>query len=682
MNRDNLPWAPASRAALAWDEGGIPVSTAFDDFYHSTVDGLAESRYLFLDGNDLPKRFRTTAADSSSDNPFCIGETGFGTGLNFLLTWQAWLESPEPRPALHFISAEKFPLDKAQLNRALTLWPELKSLKEALISAYPPAVPGAHRLLFGEGRIRLDLYFGDALSALRNLAQRNEPQQQVDAWYLDGFTPSRNADIWQSEVLQLVGQLSRSDATFSTFTAASQVRRDLQAAGFVINKRNGFGEKRECLHGRRTIISQAAQPKAAQAPADTPWYLTDYHNDKPDSAIVIGAGLAGCFTAAALASRNIAVTVLDAGELAGGASGNEQGVLYTRLSSRHSSLVDFALQSYLHAGARYRQLFAAGDLVAGHDGALCGSFQQMPDRQEWQKLAQVLQGVTDLAEPLDAEAATKRLGTQQSLPGIWFNASGWLHPRAVCKTLIDHPLIQVMENCGPLQLHSGVDGWEASGSEGALARAACAVIASGHSSTIFPQCDWLPLRTIRGQTTQLPSTAPYTELQAALCHTGYIAPAKDGSHCLGATFAVDDTDDTLRVADHAENLATLATALPHWREALEAVDLTSLTGRVGFRAATRDYLPIVGACPDHAAFLDRYASLRRDARALINQRGPYLPGLYLNTGHGSRGLSSTPVAGELLASLICHEALPLEQHLTRALAPGRFIIRDLSRNRV
>ncbi|NND69124.1 MAG: tRNA (5-methylaminomethyl-2-thiouridine)(34)-methyltransferase MnmD, partial [Halioglobus sp.] len=450
MNRDNQPWSPAGGARLTWDEHDVPRSAAFDDVYYSRDDGLAESRYVFLHGNALPARFQ----DASTEGHFCIAETGFGTGLNFLLTWQAWRDSPEPRRPLRYVSIEKHPLTHAELAQALAPWQSLAQLAQDLAENYPPLVPGTHRLLFDAGRVTLDLWFEDAAATLDDLALRGTPL--VDAWYLDGFAPARNAAMWQSGLLSRLGELSRTNATFSTFTAVGQVRRDLTDAGFDVSKRAGYGTKRECLQGQL-----ARRPATGAAPDMTPWDIPGERAAPTATALVLGAGLAGCFTAAALAARGVHVTLLDAGAAAGGASGNDQGVLFTRLSHRHSTLVDFALQSYVHAAARYRGMFHSGALRSGLDGELCGSFQQVADAQELERLKAALHGADALAEVLDAAAASERTGVLQAHGGTWLPASGWLHPPAVCTALLDHPLITLREHCGPLTLEHANGLWHA-----------------------------------------------------------------------------------------------------------------------------------------------------------------------------------------------------------------------------
>ena len=669
MRRDNTPWQAATAAAVDWGESGEPRSSAFGDVYYSRDDGREESRYVFLQGNDLPARWQGWPRSR-----FCIAETGFGTGLNFLLTWQAWREAPAPVPDLHYLSVEKYPMTAADLARALSAWPELNPLAEQLLQHYPGLVPGQHRLLLEGGRVTLDLWWEDVAAALPDLASHG---RVVDAWYLDGFAPARNEAMWRPEVMRAVGRLSRPAATFSTFTAAGEVRRQLAAAGFLVSKVAGYGRKRECLRGRM------AESGEFPGPADeTPWDLPANPGAAPQRVIVLGAGLAGTTVASALARRGTQVLLLERDTIASGGSGNEQGVLYTRLSRKHSGLTDFALQSFRFSSAFYRDMFSRESLREGTDGALCGCFQQSADTPEMGFLGPALDPVPELASVIDAAAATEKTGVEQPFAGYWFPRSGWLHPPAVCRSLADHPLIELHERCGEISLGPIKGGWRALDSSGRAWDAPCAIVATGTASAQLAHLAWLPTQAIRGQTTLLPGTSESSRLRAVICHEGYIAPARAGIHCIGATFDPADTDMALRPADQEANLASLARALPAWRESLAQVTPGALEGKVGLRCASPDYLPLVGPVPDRQAFLQDYAALRRNARQAIPQRGRFLPGLYLSTAHGSRGLTSTPLAAELLASMICGEAQPLSRELSRALAPARFIIRDLSRNRI
>ncbi|MEP6390555.1 MAG: bifunctional tRNA (5-methylaminomethyl-2-thiouridine)(34)-methyltransferase MnmD/FAD-dependent 5-carboxymethylaminomethyl-2-thiouridine(34) oxidoreductase MnmC [Halioglobus sp.] len=682
MNRDNTPWTVLPYASVDWSLGDTPKSTAFEDVYFSSDNGLAESRYVFLDGNSLPERW-----DSHHRSVFTIAETGFGAGLNFLLAWQALEASAAPRPRLHFISVEKYPLSPDDLARALAPWLELSQYAEALLAQYPLPIRGNHRLLFDDGRVVLDLWFEDGHEWLEDLASRKS--RIVDAWFLDGFTPARNESLWSAAVLNAVARLSHPSTTLATFTAAGQVRRDLEAAGFTMSKAAGFGRKRECSRGvfagsadtgEKSEAPLSRRRRRQQTAAFTPWDLPQAAQQQPESVIVLGAGLAGCTAAYALATRGISVKLLDRYQVASAASGNEQGVLYTRFSNKHSSLTDFALQSYSFAHRWYHTQLEAGQLRDGEDGALCGCFQQMPNAENLAKLSNTLATIPELASFTSADEAETLLGVKPAHDGLWLPDSGWINPAALCRTLVSHPLISLHENCGELELSYKQKQWFAS-SESHTFAAHCAIIATGCEAGELHGLSWLPTRAIRGQTTRLPASNATHRLKAAFCHEGYIAPAQGENHCIGATFDLHSDDSHVQIEDHQRNLDALGRATPLWEKSLGDINAAQLTGRTGFRCASPDYLPLAGPVPELTPFLAAFSDLRDNARRHIDQCGHYQPGLYLTVGHGSRGLTSTPLCAELLASTICGELSPLSRELSRAVAPARFLIRDLIRQK-
>lgn len=225
-----------STADITW-RNGLPYSNAFNDVYFSTDNGLQETEYVFIEGNQLIARWQTL-----SQADFCIIETGFGTGLNFLCAAQHWLSHAPTNARLQFISIEKYALSPDDLKKALQQWPQLTELSHELLLHYPNLLAGDHCALC-DGRIQLKLCLGDALQQLVQL------NTAADAWFLDGFAPAKNPEMWQDELFQHMARLSKPDTSFATFTSAGAVRRGLAAAGFNVSKRAGFGKKREMLTG-------------------------------------------------------------------------------------------------------------------------------------------------------------------------------------------------------------------------------------------------------------------------------------------------------------------------------------------------------------------------------------------------------------------------------------------------
>ncbi|GLQ37657.1 hypothetical protein GCM10007908_12770 [Rhizobium albus] len=225
--------------AIVWHEGDMPFSTRFGDHFYSRENGLAETRHVFIAGNRLLERWQ-------AQNNFHIGELGFGTGLNMLTTWQAWKAQRRSGQHLTFTSFEKFPLDGETLARALANWPELADEVAALIAVWPQPKPLEDLVVDLDDGVRLQLLIGDAAARLTAW------DGSADAWYLDGFAPARNPDMWSADLLGAVFDKTKPGGTFATYAAAGFVRRNLQAAGFTVERLAGHGMKREMLAGTRT----------------------------------------------------------------------------------------------------------------------------------------------------------------------------------------------------------------------------------------------------------------------------------------------------------------------------------------------------------------------------------------------------------------------------------------------
>ncbi|MES2818044.1 MAG: bifunctional tRNA (5-methylaminomethyl-2-thiouridine)(34)-methyltransferase MnmD/FAD-dependent 5-carboxymethylaminomethyl-2-thiouridine(34) oxidoreductase MnmC [Pseudomonadota bacterium] len=653
-------------AQLDWDAEGQPRSRLFDDVYFSRADALAETRYVFLANNDLPARF----AALGPGEHLVIGETGFGTGLNFLCAWQLFEQQAPAGARLHFVSVEKHPLSRADLQRALALWPELAPYAQALLGQYLALHGGFQRLLFVGGRVTLTLLIGDALDLLAQLDAR------VDSWFLDGFAPARNPDMWSPALFAELARCSGPGTTLGTFTSTGHVRRGLNAAGFKMKRVPGLGHKWEVLRGAFVGAPAAEAPATA---AGAPWFARPGETPTLRQALVIGAGLAGCATAASLAARGWQVTLLERhAEIAQEASGNPQGVLYLKLSAHGTALSRLIVSGFGHT----RRLLER--LHKGRDWDDCGVLQLAFDDKEAARQAQLAQAFPkDLLVELDREAAQARAGIALGSGGLFYPEAGWVHPPALCRLLAEHPGIRLLSHRQALELRR-VDGqWQAWNADRLLASAPVAVLAGAAEIHQFAPAAGLPLKRIRGQISSLTATARSAALGCVVCAEGYVAPARLGEHTLGASFDFHSEDLTPSAADHAGNLALLREISTDLAERLQAEQLNpaDLAGRAAFRCTSPDYLPMVGPLADAQAFAAAYAVLGKDARQVPDSPCPWLEGLYINSGHGSRGLITAPLSGELIAAWLDNEPLPLPRAVAEACHPNRFALRALVRGK-
>lgn len=604
---------PLRPPRLSW-EGETPLATDFDDSYFSRDNGAAETEHVFLRGNQLQTRFQQLLPGSH----FVIGETGFGTGLNFLSAAAHFLQHAPADSRLHFVSAELHPLSADELARACHHWPHLAELAAELCQHYPAPGPGFHRRTLAGGRICLTLMYGDAGAMFQEFNGR------IDAWFLDGFAPARNQNMWQQSLFDRLAELSQPGATLATFTAAGFVRRGLQQAGFSIQRVPGYGRKREMLTGQRDGSWQPVNPPR-------------------QNILVVGAGLAGATCARALAERGHRVQVLDPLGVAGAASGNLAGVVYTSASAHPTAQNRFYQSSYLQA---LHWLARHGFPGRESDGRLNGVLQlPATERHRDKALVALDSGLWPSGILLPGPASPAG--------SLLFTGGGYLRPVHWCQYLLSHPNIsfqplpaeRIQPDDGRWQVQAGTESF----------RADKVVLANAAASLAQPGLDWLPLKSIRGQVSYCRSTPASQQWSRAICHSGYLTPAIEGQHCVGATFDLRDNSQGVRAEDNQRNLAELRQQLPQKWQELGGENIEVTGERVGFRCQSKDFLPLVGPACD--------------------AEGAPIEGLYLNIAHGSRGITGTPLCAELIASLVNDEPLPLDRTMFAALEPKRFILR-------
>ena len=596
--------APLEPAQLAFAADGTPCSPAYGDVYHSAGGGLAQARHVFLAGNGLPERWRGRRV-------FTVLETGFGFGLSFLATWQAWREDPRRCERLHFVSVEKHPFAGLDLSFILKKHAGLKG--EELVTRWPMLVPGMHRLEFEGGNVVLTLFFGDIADGLPQLSLA------ADAIYLDGFAPARNPQMWEPRLLRHLGRLAAPGCTAATWSVAAPVREALQGAGFAVEKRPGFGTKREMLACR--LIRRAKE-------------LQEFRSRK---AMVVGAGVAGAAVSERLAARGWQVTLIERHRApAGEASGNPAGAFHPVVAPDDSLFARITRACYLHLLQHWPRL-------EGLQWKRCGLLQLARDARELEAQRRAL---ATLGYPEEYASFDAGRG------GIWFAESGWVRPPSLVNAWLSRFPIERMfgREVDSISFEKSI--WSAKDAQQrVIASAPVVILANAADALRLSPLPAVRLRRVRGQLTLVPAIAG---LEHVLLRGGMALPGIDGVSVIGASFDFGDEDEALRADSHAGNLARLEQMLPG---ASAGLDPASLGGRVAFRAVVRDRLPLAGPLPD--------------------ARGPGLCGAF---AYGSRGLLWSGLCAELIASGLEGEPLPVERKLAAALAPERFLLRERRRN--
>lgn len=655
-------------ANLEFNAEGTPVSRDFDDVYFSNDNGLEETRYVFLDGNHLGTRF-----PEHPRSLFVVAESGFGTGLNFLTLWQAFdcfrASYPEATlQRLHFISFEKFPLTAHDLRLAHQRWPELAHWAEQLQTQWPPAIGGCHRLILDDGRVTLDLWLADINDLTDKLD--DSMNQKVDAWFLDGFAPAKNPDMWSPHLFSAMARLARPGATLATFTSAGFVRRGLQEAGFTMRKTKGFGRKRDMLVG---VMEQDLA-----IPAQAPWFARRASTSR--EVAIVGGGIASALLSLALLHRGWQVTLYCADEApATGASGNRQGALYPLLSSHDPALFQFFPAAFTFARRLYDSLPVAFD----HDW--CGVTQLGWDEKSQQKITQMLSlGLPeDIAHAVTAQQVAETAGVDTGCGGIQYPLGGWLCPAELTSAAIALGQSRglTVHYAHKVQSLSRTAHWELRFADGKEAQHASVVLANGHHISQFTQTASLPVYPVGGQVSHIPTAPQLSKLRQVLCYDGYLTPQNpsNGHHCIGASYHRGETDMHYSEADQQQNRQRLVDSFPDASWAKE-VNVGEGQARCGVRCATRDHLPMAGNVPDYDATLEVYQDLADSKETAVS--APVHPELFMLGGLGSRGLCSAPLLAEALAAQMSDEPVPLDRVTLAGLNPNRLWVRKLLKGKM
>ena len=675
-------------ATIEWRDNA-PFCSEFDDVYYRSEQpfsehGLKETDYLFIQQNQLPKRWQNLENNFSKNKTFTIGETGFGTGLNFLTACDLWLKTAPCDWRLKFISTEIRPISADDLQAIFDSWSVFSELSTELLENYPALTPGIHLIELAQGRIQLVLMLGEANQMLRSIAQSPDSglatyqKNPIDAWFLDGFAPAKNPELWSDEIFKSIASLSAENTTFATFTCASAVRKGLTNAGFNSEKVKGFGHKRESLKG------QFKHNKPNQKKSVTHWFLDQQPRESANqTALVLGAGIAGCTTANALTKRGYKVHVIDRHQtVANEGSGNLQAVVYPKLSRQNDALPRINLTAMTLASRFYKSYWEQGL------GSQCGVLL-LPDSEQSQinleQIAERYKQHTKLVTAVDNQQLRDLSGLSLAAQqGLFFPQLGWLPPQALCQQLLDEQNIPLISaDIKQIYRCTSSHQWLLKDpSNNTIANADILVLATAYECQQFSQTQFLSVNQLRGQVTHLSSYQAAHNLKTVICGKGYIAPTIEGVQSCGASYNKGVTTRETRIEDHHANLKMMQNTDPGLAEAIGSSDTDILEGRANFRGTTNDYLPIVGPVPNADQFKQQYNALRRDATCIVDSLGSYFPNLYIHCGLGSRGLSYAPLTAEILAAEINGEISPLERELRLAMHPARFLIRDLKRRKI
>ena len=612
-------------AELDWeivDDIEIPISKQFGDVYFSKDNGLLETRHVFLNGNDLTERL----SQLHDYQYFCVGETGFGTGLNILTLWQLWQQVRlDNHSHLHVVSVEKFPLNKADLIRALNVWTELKPLAEKLIQQYPLPIAGCHRLSFPEERFSIDLWLGDAQDIFPTIPKT----QTVNAWFLDGFAPSCNPDMWQANVLDHMVRLSDFGTTFASFSVAGVLKRGLKQHGIQISRPRGFGHKREML---KAIWLDTSQTETQSQDSETTIAAPPKsETSKQRKIAIIGAGIAGLSSAWAFAQRGHQVTIYEQNEPLSGASGNPLALLNPKLCPIEQAHEHLMTLSWQHALNFYPQFKA---------------FRPIQVQQIALKNADELSGLVEQYPEKVLSANTKQADNsipQTEFPSLTLHQAGAVSPHQLRDEILQHANIRI-EKVKISRLESTdsqVTLWQ---DQQIIAITDHAIVCCAKQSAELFE-NYPVLKPIRGQVSWVENSQRPLALDQAYSYGGYCMQLDTAQLILGASFYPNRDDAEVLTEDHVHNYELIHNVFPKYAQGLPSVD--TWQGRASVRAQSLDYLPLVGKIQNFGQ-------------------------IYTFAGLGSKGFLFAPLCSEILAALILGELCPVPQSLLDKLNPQRF----------
>jgi tRNA 5-methylaminomethyl-2-thiouridine biosynthesis bifunctional protein len=522
---------PSVEPARLHFKEGTPYSEAYGDVYHSEAGGPAQARFVFLQGNEVQRRW-------AGRERFVILETGFGLGLNFLTTWQAWRGQPGK---LHYVAVEKHPFSLEDLRTLHARYPEFEKEAAELHSVWPLLVPGGHRAELS-GNVVLTLFFAD-IKIARDL------RLAADAFYLDGFAPAKNPDMWSPALMRSLSRLAAPGATAATWSVAASVRHALEATGWAVEKCKGFGDKKEML--RASYAKRVAEPVRPQRKAS-----------------VVGAGLAGAAICERLCARGWEVTLHERqAEPAAEASGNHAGAFHPVATPDDSVFARLTRAGFLYAVSNWKKYEELR-------WDPCGALQLAREKKEEDSQRKAAAGQpAEYVQYVDREEAARHAGVPLAAGGLWFPQGGWIQPRSLVRAQL--------AACGD-RLRTNF-----SSEKKEIEKHELVILANSSEAPKLHPVPHLRLRRVRGQLTYVPEDR-IEPPHVVVLRGGMVLPPVDGLCVVGATYDLEDEDPAPRAESQAGNLERLRNIL--------AVNLKEeeFENRVAFRSVAPDRLPLVG----------------------------------------------------------------------------------------
>ena len=637
---------------ITFNFDGRPFSSRYNSFYHE-LRPIEAAQDIFF--SNLFMRSFEGQADFS-----VIGELGFGTGLNFALACNYWKKRNDCDARLHYVAIEPYPLEAHQVDRFLSGFSELDTERRELVSGYPKPHVGFHRVWSTDNKIALTLVVGPVDEVLA------EVEAEVDVWFLNGFPLRVNPEMWSQNVCLELARLSKPDADLISICDDEEIQHRLAMQGFQMEKRDALSGKIRILEGK--FIGKNKAKYLA------PWFRPPPPVQSQGAVGIIGAGLAGCAMAEALARRGKRALLFDQQEdVAERASGIEAGLIAPELGLNASNMNRFYDRAYRMALSSIED-----SEIRWNSRGVIEFFQKDEARRRIQHMkdgASLWHGAAQLMSPSESSL---QIGINVSSHGIWFPHAGALNPKRYARYMSQKA--ECFLGAKVYEFDYRDDGWRLYDYSGQrIATVDTLVIAAAQHSGFFKSISFLPLSSLLGQISFVPKNENSYKLKASIINNGYLMPSIDGFHVVGSTYLRDGFDENewpqpVTVEGHKKNYNNLDREL---RSLFPDCQFDQWLGYSAIRSATPDRLPVVGPVPEAKKFKRDFKRLNYGPRGKFPSGVNYQPNLFVLAGLGSRGIMTSALSAEVLTSQMLGEPWPIERTVTTALSASRFLARAI-----